>query len=90
MLVSSYLTVSPFPHYNSRYNKAVFFSVALSPSHLELSLTANLLYEVPTFLSPLLAKLHIESRQIKMTLQQLLRLATMQEEESDHTPNSER
>ncbi len=48
-LVSSYLTVSPLPRL--RRILAVFFSVALSADHPTPPLTANLLCEVPTFLS---------------------------------------
>lgn len=49
MLVSFYLTVSPIPA--PFQEQAVFFSVALSADHSAPPLTANLPYEVPTFLS---------------------------------------
>ena len=49
VLVSSYLTVSPFPI--SLPRQVVFFSVALSADHPAPLLTANSLCEVPTFLS---------------------------------------
>lgn len=44
----------PFHHFRAapKRDPAVFFSVALSPGHPELPLTASLPYEVPTFLSP--------------------------------------
>ena len=48
MLVSSYLTVSPFPAPVTR--QVVFFSVALSADRSAPPLTANTLFEVPTFL----------------------------------------
>ena len=51
MLVSSYLTVSPYPANVFQRRPVVFFSVALSADLSAPPLTANPPYEVPTFLS---------------------------------------